>query len=82
MVPELLTIPEAAEALRLSESSMKRILRQSLVPTVRFPSYRGKGERAARADPEDIRDSIARCTQENGLGKDGHGTRSATDPQP
>lgn len=45
MIPELLTIPEVAETLKVSKNTVKRLLASGRLPAVRIP---GLGERACK----------------------------------
>ena len=83
MVPELLTIPEAAKLLRLSRSGLKKIVARGDLPVVRFPS---SGKRAGRVlfRASDLKEFIEKYTCGDGRknGRDGTQTATYTQPQP
>ena len=71
MVPELLTIQEAAETLRLSKEGIKQLLRQGVLPVVRLPAFRKDGRVSRRAGrvllrASDIRELVEKYTVGNG----------------
>jgi excisionase family DNA binding protein len=87
MIPELLTIQEAAEALRLSKEGIKQLLKQGVLPAVRLPAFRRDGGLSRRAGrvllrASDIRELVEKCTVENGQKRGGYRTRTATHTQP
>ncbi len=57
---KLLTIYEAAEYLRVSPSTIRRILREGSLPTVRLP-----GSRLVRINAQALADFVRSCGQED-----------------
>lgn len=73
MVPELLTIREAARVLRLSENGLKNLVARGNLTVVRIPSC---GKRAGRVlfRASDLQRFIEKCSGGNGGKKGRRGT--------